>query len=293
MPITVPYSVLADGYTISGDDSSGYKASVPYLVEWINAFSFVNQVLGRSSAVAVGPITYRLPYRLPTDGGIGLYARSFAIEPCGASGGSVPNNGLIPGADSYFTHAKITVEFGPLGELAGEEQQRSDPNNLNQLDPSNPISGCKQSVKSQGKIITRKGGGYKFSSDGAPVLGDFGVRIVESSLTLRFDSVPYQPWSLVKDKYLSKVNDAPVLQALRGQLLLEGLDTDETTQTDGTIAQSVVLTFKHQNYDWNKQPRPDTGALDSVVDKDTNSPIYPYIDFRALFDSLSYSTIGG
>lgn len=287
MPITVPFYVLSDGYEISGDSQSGYSASVAYLTSWSNAFSFVNQIMGRTTAVSVGPITYHLPYRLPTVGGVSLYAHSFKITPNGASDSDAPTKGIVPG--EFFTYAKITVAFAPLS-IFNVDPQNQDPGNLNQIDPDEPITACKQSVKSRGKILTRKGSGYKFASDGKPLLGDFGERVTESSLTLNFPKVPYQPWSLLKGAYLNHVNDTAFLLGARGELLLEEFDTEEETQSDGTICQSVTLGFKHQDYDWNKQPRPDTGILGAVV---TNSgdPIYPYVEFRDLIDALSYSTV--
>lgn len=288
MAITVEYSVLAQDYRISGDASSGYKATVPYVVAWEDAFSFVNQMLGRTTAAAVGPITYFLPYRLPTTGGVSLYAQGFEIEPCGASGGAIPNKGLIPGSDFFFTHAKVTIQFAQPETVFQDQGQ--DPQNLQQLDPDKPIPCCTQSVKSKGKIVTRKGGGYEFVSDSKPLAGDFGERVVESSLTLKFPKVPYMPWGLIRP-YLNCVNDAEFLQCPRGTLLLEDLDTELELQTDGTLSQSVVLAFKHQVYDWNKFPRPDNGELALVRIKGSSDYVYQYEDFQEVIDALSYSTV--
>src|SRR5436309_15871088 len=108
---TTPYKILARGFSSSGDVRSGYQASVPFFMEWQYAFTFADDILGKTHAVTVGPITWQLPYRFPTTKAP-LYAQRFNIEPMGLDKGGNPitlNKGLAPG--EYWTHAQVNVEF--------------------------------------------------------------------------------------------------------------------------------------------------------------------------------------
>ena len=286
--ITVPYSVLTDGYTISGDPENGYKAVVPYVVTWANAFTFVNDLVARTP-VTNGQFTFYVPYRFPTPSGVNLYALSFNMTPCGVDGTPIPNNGLLPG--EFFSHAKVEVNFGQMSFFQGQGSQNEEEaaDEKNQLDPSNPIACCKQSVKSKSKVVTRKGGSYEFESDSKPLLGDFGERMVEAGLTLNFPRVPQLPWLTVQP-YLGCVNDAALFGCAKGTLLLEGFDTEYTNQSDGSSAQSVTLEFRYQAYDWNLQPRPD-GTLDYVKKKGSLDYVYQYENFQEVIDALKFTVV--
>jgi len=283
--ITVPFKVLARGYQVSGDVRSGYKASVPYLLAWADAFVFADQVFGSATASVVGPVTWFLPYAFPGSAAR-LYAQSFTIAPCGAGGSAAPTKGLAPG--EFFTHAIVTVEFESPPSL---QQAADDPGGLSQLDPQNPITLCEQSVRSAGKMETRRGGSYIYDDDSKPVHGDFAVPTAETRLVLSFPRVPYLPWSLIKP-YLNKINSTEVLGVGAGQLLLEEFDTKVAPSSDGKLSQQVQLSFAYSDNDWNKLPKPD-GTLQLVrlkADSGSGSPrrIYASADFRQIFAKLSF-----
>jgi hypothetical protein len=284
---TVPFKVMPKGYRISGDVRTGYKATVPYFLLWSDAFTFADQIFGRTQATVVGNITWHLPYLFPAAVSR-LYVQRFEIEPCGADG-STPLTylGLAPG--EYFTHAIVRVEFEtpPLAQGFGD-----DPNNLHQLDPDNPLTMCKQSVKSAGKMETRKNGSYIYDDDSKPVPGDFAVPIAETKLRLEFPRVPYLPWELIQP-YLNTVNSVAILNCPVGNLLLEDFDTEVTAGQDG-LQQQLVLMFavNHDSLDWNKLPKPDgTNVLVRIkADSGSGSPrrIYAYKDFTEIFNSITY-----
>lgn len=281
---TVAYKVLPDGYTVTGDQRSGYKATVNYLMAWADAFTFADDIFGSARANIVGPITWVYPYRFPV-ANANLYASRFSIKPCGASGNAIPNLGLKPG--EYFTHAKVMVEFEtPQATMSGSQD---DPKNLHQLDPANPITMCEQSIKVAAKMETRKAGSYLFGAF-TPVLGDFAVLVPESHLVLTFPRVPYLPRKLIKP-YIGTVNSAPILQAEKGELLLTGMDTRIVETSDG-ISQQVQLEFAESCLgDWNMIPN--KAGVPTLVYKsggtnvDTNR-IYAYKDFATIFSTINY-----
>jgi hypothetical protein len=283
---TVPYKVMSKGYSITGDVRSGYRATVAYLMKWSDAFRFVDDIFGKTQAVRVGPVTWQLPYRFPVTVAP-LYASQFTLEPTGLDGGGNPitlNKGLAPG--EYWTHAIVTVNFGTPESLY---LVQDDPNGLNQLDPTNPITLCEQSVKIAGKINTHKGGSFLYT-DGKPVVGDVGVPTSEARLALNFPRVPYLPWPLVRP-YMYTVNDVAILGCDRGTLLLTGMDT-KTTVTNVGYGQTVQLEFADNGTgkDWNMLPR--NGAYALVYQKGTSNTdanrIFKYKDFNVIFQSLTF-----
>ena len=222
--------------------------------------------MGSSKATTVGPVTWIRPYRFPP-AVADLYAESFNIKPCGAGGSPIPNKGLAPG--EFFTDAIVTVNFATPSE--SNQQGSNDPNNLQQLDPNNPITMCEQSIKIAGKMETRKAGSYMYTgvlSTPEPVLGDFGVLMPESKLVLTFPRVPYLPRKLIKP-YIGTVNSIEVLQAAKGELLLEGMDTKIVLTNDGEN-QQIQLEFAESAFgDWNMVPDKN-GAPVKVYKKGTS-----------------------
>ena len=276
---------MPKGFTVSGDTRSGYRASVDYLMAWSDAFVFADQIFGSARSAVVGPVTWTLPYRFPTATAT-LYAYSFQIKPCGASGSAIPNKGLGPG--EFFTHAIVTVQFET--PRATMSSATDDPKNLQQLDPLNPITMCEQSVKMVAKMETRKAGSYLFTSTAKPVIGDFAALVPESRLVLSFPRVPYLPRKLIKP-YIGTVNSVAILQANKGELLLEGMDTKIIETSDG-IQQQVQLEFAESCLgDWNRLPQAD-GTLALVYKKGTSDTdanrIYAYSDFRTIFATINY-----
>ena len=285
---TVPFKIMPDGYKVTGDMATGYTATVKYFMEWQYAFTFVDQIFARATVSAPGsPIQYHMPYRFPPAVS-NLYANKFTLTPCGASGAPITSyGGLAPG--EYFTHATVDVVFEtlPYGQNSFD-----DPTGAQQLDPTNPLTMCEQSVKIVSKSETRKAGSFYYATTGKPVPTDFSIVTHECKLVLSFPNVPYLPWHLVKP-FVGSINDLPILDCGRGTLLLEGMDT-KVVQTNQGITQQVQLEFSENPFgDWNKLPDL-TGVPVLVYRAGTNSDanrIYQYMDFHQIFWSLTFLPI--
>lgn len=284
------YKILAKGFEVGGDVVAGYDATVPYLLPWGQAFAFADAVMGLSSSVTVGPITWKAPYRFP-GATANLYAQRVRIKPCGNEGQPPTGStgGLTPG--EYWSHAIVTVEFATPNQT---QLSTDDPGNRNQLDPDNPITMCTQSVRTAGKMQTSRAGSYLYDDDLKPVPGDFGTPSDESKLVLAFPRVPYLPWQLVRP-YTNCVNKVAVLGVGVGELLLEGMSTRVEPGPNG-LQQQVELEFAvspEPGVEWNMQPKPD-GSYQLVrraSDKGASEPrrIFAYKDFREIFRSLTYN----
>lgn len=280
--ITVPYKILAKGYKLSGGRTAPTKATVPYLVAWSDAFLFYDQVLGYTSATVVGPITYHIGHQFPP--APHLYAMTADIEPCGVNGAPLDgvNQGLSPG--EFFKYAMVTVSY-ETPQMS--QQPGDDPGNLQQFDPSNPITLCEQELETGGKMITVKGEGLEFP-DMKPVTGDQVVVVAETRLVLTFPRVPFLPWQLTK-KYVGRVNDAAILGCDRGCLLFESQRTKFTETSLGLAGKQLQLVFCHQDEDWNMGIRPDGSHALMRWKSDHSTTNYKYINFFALFQNLVFN----
>lgn len=277
---TVPFKVMAEGYRIDSGRDQPIRAIVPYLVAWDDAFTFHDEVLGYPSAASIGPINQTEPYRFPPS--TKLVATAASIEPCGVDGITGPMLGLSPG--EFWTHAKITVVFEtPTFSLSSGGAE--DPNNLNQLDPANPITYCEMQIRQSGRAETMEGKGFEFDSTLFRVRGKVTKIQRESQLVLTFPRVPFLPWQKIQS-YIGKVNDRTVLQCARGRLLFEGTDTQFSSTSQGIIGQQVQLTFAYQDHEWNSlwNPKASPPAYELVHRlTDTNQSIYQYANFADLF----------
>lgn len=278
---TVPFQVLSKGYTVRGSMRDGYKATVPFLVAWADAFTFVDQVMGATEPVDLGHVRLRLPWVFPAAAPARLYAQEFDVEPCGQKGEPLaPYLGLRPG--EFFSHARVTVQFETP---ALSNSFLDDPRGFQQLDPENPLTLCEQSLRMGGKLRTRRGSGYVFT-DGKALQGDVAVPEKEARLVLTFPRVPFLPWAIVQT-FIGRLNDRPVLGCDTGTLIFEGADSRFTATTQGLQGQQLTLEFTWQEHDWNKIERPDDGSFDFVYEKghagDPDRRLFHYADFRDLF----------
>lgn len=288
--LTTPHRILSKGYKISGDAVSGYRATIPYLVRWDDAFTFVDELFSASTATSSGgAITWKTPHKLPfTDAP--LYARSFEIDPVGLSddGAKVLDPGtflgLAPGG--FYGYARITATY-----QTPDAPQQAAEGELHQLDPANPITVCRQSVRASGKMETLKSGNY-FYDNGAsppqPVSGDYAVPVCESILELDFPEIPYLPWIFV-EPYIGKVNAGALLGVAAGRLLLEGMTTRVEFTTQG-MAQMINLSFAvcpASATSWNHLPK--AGVPTLVKRASGSGRIYDTANFADIFNALDRS----
>lgn len=270
---TVPWKLVPDSLTIDGDRDSGYRATATFKVDWSDAFTFVDTIMGQTSGTTELPPTWSDPWQFPNSGNAKLYARSFRIKPQGEASKSLgTNKGLIPG--EYFGECFIDVTF--------ETWKTQNP----QFDPANPITYCEQSVRSAAKMVTRKASGYEFV-DGSPVKGDFAAPVTESTLVLTFPRVPFLPWQLVQP-YIGKLNSVAIFNCDIGSLLFEGTSVKYVQQANGEVGTQAELNFayNHLGRDWNFIEKPD-GSYAKVRQKGNPTVgVFEYADFRDIFAGL-------
>ena len=297
MSLPTPYWILPDEYEKTGDIRSGLNATVGYLVPWANADAFAYAALAAPSANHIGGIIFQAPYKFPEPFAgrtTFLYCQGFKIKPYAPNGQTVTidtsNPGLAPG--DFFQYAKVTLSFSTITFLNFEGD---DPQGLNQLDPSNPITGCEQSVDINGKVITQAGSGYTYDTTGKPVQGDVGINVNEVKLMLRFPRVPYLPWQLVQP-YVGKIN-TPYSRLRRGHIAAGRNDYGHRPATRrNTRAKSrAQVRFqsrpdidRNTGLDWNSFPLPDGSGYSKITSVSGSKRPYTYADFGAIFTDLEF-----
>lgn len=298
MSLPTPYWIRPEGYEWNGDVRSGLHITVPYMVPWYNAMAFVNAALASPSATHVGGIIWTMPAKFPESFGgrtTACYCQSFNVKPVAANGQQIvtdtANPGLAPG--DFFQWAMITLQYDTVYFL---QDVSDDPQGLNQLDPSNPITGCEQSVDVTGKVITVPGSGYKYDSNSNPVQGDIPLNQNEVKLLLRFPKVPYLPWQLVQP-YVGKISNAAILGCASESLLLEGMTTVLAPNPDGTLGQNLALKFAFnpdpastttQGMSWNSFPLPDGSGYSKITSVSGGKRPYTLANFGNIFTGLLF-----
>lgn len=296
MALPSGYKILYDTYEIAGDIRTGMRASLTFEVPWSITFTFLANLIPSPTATTPGSIIWTPPYQLPISltgrPAVPLYAQSYRCKPKGYNGTPATNAGLSPG--DYYSVAFIDVQFETPSAI---QQFGDDPQNLNQLDPNNPITACEQSIQMISKIETRPGSAYTYVTTGQPVPGQIGINRPEVRIVCKFPRIPVLPWQLFQP-YVGKINSVAILNCVVGSLLLEGTTTVYTPGTDGSIAQNLGLMFAFNpdptgasltGSNWNTQPLPDGSGYSLIQGAGgSNPPPYTSADFRQIFNTIQF-----
>ena len=305
MSLPSGYKIMTRGYRIKGNVRSGLTATVPFIMPWESAFTFMSQLLPAPSASTINSILWTSPYQLPISlSGAPAFHSMPRISIASPSDGTATRRQISDFQQAIFFNGRcITVNFETPTAI---QQISDDPGGLNQLDPANPLTFCEQSIQQTSKIVTRKGSGFTYnggSFNGKPVPGDIPLLQPEAKLLLKFPKIPVLAWQLFQP-YIGKLNLNPILNCVKGALALEGVHSIITPGTDGSFAQNLGLSFAYNGdptgtvaysitgnliptgMDWNKFPVPDgTYALIQAVGG-SNLPPYAYVDFAQIFYTL-------
>jgi hypothetical protein len=276
---SVPYEMLTDGFKVTSGPN-GFRAQVSFKVLWEHAFQFHDDVMGYSSAVVIGPLAINNPWQFPGSSSARIYVSSCEITPFALEGGArsiAVAAGMAPG--EFWSHARLDCTFETP---TAAHSAADDPGGNKQLDPSNPIYGCEQSVRLGGKSVTRSKEDYVMAGDATKKPAeDLTVFIPEANLTLTYESVPFLAWRKYRP-YVGTLNNATFLDCPTGTLMFEGADIQPNPSSRGTMAYSMTLNLAYSEEDWNKAPHPVTGTYDFVQKATGGKKLYNYMNFSGL-----------
>jgi hypothetical protein len=256
MPTTLPTTFVhtINGFT-KGVDRSGPFYKVIFMIDsWSDTDAFCNAIMGFGSST--GPIsgitvTKNAPQQHPLS--TNLYASSAVVIE--GLGRPVLNANGYP---DYDGGALIEVEYrAPPFDFSG-----SGTNFLNnQIDPATPLQWCTQEIDFSTTVYTSPSWKYRYTSGThngqlIDVFAKFEIPL--TIMTLTFHQLPYMPMPAVR-ACRGRVNNATFLGSPPETVLFPGAKINREPNPDGTIVQTVALTFHERDaaHPWNSLPSAD------------------------------------
>ena len=226
------------------DDRGPYYRVSYYFTNWNDSDNVANQLRGYTQRVG-GTTVRQPPHQHPLSPN--LICMSCDIEGCGTP---ILNSQGYP---YYLGGFKANCEYrtatwGPL--------PLNDPENVNQLDPSNPVLWCSQEIDFEDEVYILEKNQYIWESDSSPSKIPVKVTVGVTSMILTFPQLPYLPIATVRS-LRNKVNSVAVLGVGIGKLWFKGARTVRELNTDGELCNKATLVFKERDVEWNKYLRPD------------------------------------
>lgn len=247
--LPVSYSHTVEGFTKGIDQNSGPFYRVQYKIDnWSDADAFVNAIMGFGTATGTPPtVTRGTPHQYPQSPN--LWARSAVVV--AGLGNPVLN---VDGHPDFEGGALIEVEYRPGNTDYGPVNYNI---TNNQIDPATPVTWATQEIDFATETYTL---GKKLTYDSGPnsgaqtsVYATFQIPI--TIMVFTFHKLPYLPMTAVRN-LRGRVNSTTFLGSAAGLVLFKGGRSSREFNSDGTIAQRVVLTFEERDASapWNSLP---------------------------------------
>jgi hypothetical protein len=271
---SVPYRILFDPLPTFSGSGGTLSASATFEVLWTDREAFINQALGLTTGSSGWPVP-EVPWDCPFQPNSGLLAASFTCEPHTVKDSISSTDNTVEG---HFLYAHVQIGFErPRYDFQGGGTPQ------NQIDVSNPILFCEQSIEFTGRTIVREG--YKLQYVGAPTgtvpVGPAFQIEIQSDIVLNFPFVPYIPWNYL-EPYIGKSNNATLFGKPPETIAFLGASLRQETMSDGTNKTSCVLRMSYNSTGWNKQLATDGNIYDVVI-KGTGQKLYPTANLAAIW----------
>ena len=266
----------------SGSRANGLSAQVRYKVNWADAFTFVNDVLGAVDGA---------PWAFPASPN--LRATEAVINPIGVKSGGAGDGttGTVPG--QYFEKAHIDVTFNSqASQVGGMDTGFTENIPALQFDQANPIEMSSFQIQYSAQMIKIPGGSLDWaladangtaqsvpSTVKSPTLsGAEYVRKPAFNLNLTLHNCLY----INADNFNSKigcVNDTTMFGTCTPEtLLFDGASSNHRSLSNGRAIIDVTLNYKWQKVGWNTAMA-SNGNIYSYVKKD-GTDVYVRADIR-------------
>jgi hypothetical protein len=272
---SVPYRILFDPMPTFSGSGSTLSASATFETLWTDREAFINDALGITSGFSGWPLP-SIPWDCPFQPNTCLLASSFSCVPHTVKSSISSADNTVEG---HFLYAHIQIGFErPKYDTGGGCSTQ------NQIDPTNPILFCEQSIESTARTIVREG--YTLEYVGAPAtvvpVGPAFTFEIQADIILTFPFVPYIPWNYL-EPYLGKTNDATLFGKPPETILFMGASLRQETMSDGTNKTSCALRMSYNSTGWNKQLATD-GEIYDIQVKTTGTKLYPTANLAAIWN---------
>jgi hypothetical protein len=239
----------------SGSRANGLSAQVRYKVDWANAFTFVNDVLGAIDGS---------PWAFPASPN--LKATEATINPIGVKSGGAGDGttGSAPG--EYFEKAHIDVTFNSQSQqVGGMDVSGSDTIPALQFDQTSPVEMSSFTIQYSPQMIRIPGGALKWATATAtgaaqtvpstvkdPSLsGGEYIRKPSFNLNITLHNCLYIDAGNFADK-VGRVNESTMWGNCEPEsVLLDGVSSTQRSLSNGIVILDVTLNYKWQKTGWN------------------------------------------
>lgn len=228
----------------------GLQSTVRYRVEWADAFTFANEVLGLLDGN---------PWKWPASPN--MRATEANIEPIAIKDTPDTGGGSVPG--TYYRWAYVDVTFSSItSNLAMTGTAEQPP--ANQFDAANPIEMSSFQIQYASEMIKIPNGTLKWAdttniganqilpiSIRAPESGAYYMRVPTFNLNITLHNCLYVQASNFAEK-VGKVNSATMFGTCDPEtVLFDGVNTSRREMSDGTAILDVTLNYKWRKSGWN------------------------------------------
>lgn len=279
---TVAYKQLNSPSPRISATPQGLTAVVRFRVNWGDAFTFVNDVLGIYDAK---------PWTWPASPNMKAYLAS--IEPLGLRSDITSQTkgeayGSTPG--EYYQYAFVDVTFGSQATLNlipydGQQPPAHEFNPDSPPDPEGPIEMSSFQVTYATEMIKMPNGSLKWAPNDAegnaqntaarkaPENGAAYYRVPTFSLSYTLHNcIKIEP-ETIQDK-VGKVNSTVLFDVCEKEtLLLDGVQTSRREMSNGLVVLDVTLGYRWRSVGWNAAFA-DDGVLYKYLKKD-GTEVYP------------------
>ena len=270
---TVPWRYVFSQLPEVAGAGGSMSASAIFEVAIEDRNSFINSACGLTSGSSGWPLP-QIPWDCPFQPNSGLLCSGFRWTPFGVRDAISPTDNTVEG---HFQFAHVTLNF---------ERPRYDydsPSPQNQIDITQPILFCEQSIETHTRTITVKG--YELEYVGAPASvapeGPVCKFAVQADYILTFPFVPYIPWNYL-EPYHEKVNDRILFGKPAGTLRFSGASIKNEVQSNGVTRTSCVLKLSYNAIGWNKQLATN-GVIYELKIKNSSNRIYNSANLAAIW----------
>lgn len=277
--LTVPHVIdwTRGGIHESWPKEGGFSATVAYLIKWEDRFEFYRELKGGYFGGG-GFNEYTPPFAYPENPV--CYCQEAECEPIGDV------NRATGSKYSPYEHALVRATFR-VPDMLNTPEQQADRQwvERTQIDPENPIVGCRQRIRLASNYRTVRQAQLKLIKDGvAPEIVETDDGIPENRVIfeLTFPRVFFFPWKFLRP-YVGKVSSHSMFGLPAGYVLFQTADVEPNSDPDG-LCSSVSLVFEGQlNLGWNQRYDSSGQVRDAVYADDADRQPILTADLREIF----------
>jgi len=234
---------------------------------------FINSACGLTSGGGGWPLP-QIPWDCPFQPVSGLLCSGFKWVPFGLRDSISGSDNTV---DGHYDFAHVTLNF---------ERPKYDyeyPSSQNQIDTSQPILFCEQTIETHTRTVTVPG--YELEYVGAPAtekpVGPVVKFAVQADYVLNFPFVPYIPWNFL-EPFHECVNDRVLFGKARGTIRFSGASIKNEVQSNGVTRTSCVLKMSYNAIGWNMQMATN-GLIYELKIKNSANRIYKYANLAGIW----------